>query len=126
MIDDGFQIFIPKLASDDCKVIWLSISDKHVITRGLGANTFAGTPFTWDQIKDYYIPMLKLLSNRYEIIGFGGYFNKKEVRFRLGKNIHPDSFKDFSYDSVLDDTLFDLYSYEPDIYSVGIKIKEKL
>ena len=96
------------MASDDCKVIWLSISDKHVVTIGLGANTFAGTPFTWDQIKDYYIPMLKLLSNRYEIIGFG---DEKEVRFR---------------DSVLDDTLFDLYSYEPDIYSVGIKIKEKL
>ena len=56
LIDDGFQIFIPKLVSDDCKVIWLSISDKHVVTRGLGANTFAGTPFTWDQIKDYYIP----------------------------------------------------------------------
>jgi hypothetical protein len=27
-------------------------------------------PFTWSEIKDYYIPFLKLISNRYDLVSF--------------------------------------------------------
>lgn len=128
LLDDGFKVFIPSGSSGTSGVrdndpisIWLSIYDTGL------ANT---TSFTWDQIKDYYIPLLKLLSNRYDIIGFGEPSRGREdstsqVRFRLNKEYSNDAFRDFPLYTVVNDTLFGSYSYEPSLYSVGIMIKEK-
>jgi hypothetical protein len=73
---------------------------------------------------------LKLLSNRYQIIGFGEPSRGREdstsqVRFRLHQGYNDDAFRDFPLYTVVNDTLFGSYSYEPSIYSVGIIIKEK-
>jgi hypothetical protein len=38
---------------------------------------------------------------------------------------HDDAFRDFPLYTVVNDTLFGSYSYEPSLYSVGIMIKEK-
>jgi len=123
LLDEGFHVFIPRFLSNggdfvhrDPVAIWLSHSNQVY--------------FTWDQIKDYYIPLLKLLSNRYDIIGFGEPSRGLEdstskVRFRLQPEYSSDAFRDFPYDKVVNDTLFGSYSYEPSIYSVGIMIKEK-
>ena len=122
LLDEGFHVFIPRFLSDgDSVAIWLAISHQY------SANTAS---FTWDQIKDYYIPLLKLLSNRYDIIGFGEPSRGLEdstskVRFRLQPEYSSDAFRDLPYDKVVNDTLFGSYSYEPSIYSVGIMIKEK-
>jgi hypothetical protein len=127
LLDDGFKVFIPYGSSgtsafrDEPISIWLSIYDTGL------ANT---TSFTWDQIKEHYIPLLQLLSNRYEILGFGessrGFEDTNaQIRFRLNQGFSSDAFKDFPLYKVVNDTLFDDYSYEPTIYSVGIMIREK-
>jgi hypothetical protein len=131
LLDEGFHVFIPRVLLDgDSVAIWLSHSNQVVSLRNTGTLPYAKDYFTWDQIKDYYIPLLKLLSNRYDIIGFGEPSRGLEdltskVRFRLQPDYSSDAFKDFPYDKVVNDTLFGYYFYEPSIYSVGIMIKEK-
>jgi len=125
LLDEGFHVFIPKGLSGDSTAIWLAISHQY------SANT---SSFTWDQIKDHYIPLLKLLSNRYDIIGFGNSSSNgrsiemdstAQIRFRLQPEYSSDAFRDFPLYKVMNDTLFGSYSYEPSLYSVGIMIKEK-
>jgi hypothetical protein len=121
LLDEGFHVFIPRASLDDgTTAIWL----------GLNYRENKSNAFTWDDIKDYYIPLLKLLSNRYQIIGFGESSRGREdstsqVRFRLHQGYNDDAFRDFPLYTVVNDTLFGSYSYEPSLYSVGIMIKEK-
>ena len=120
LLDEGFHVFIPRQSDDDTTAIWL----------GLNYRMNAVKSFTWDDIKDYYIPLLKLLSNRYQIIGFGEPSRGREdstsqVRFRLHQGYNDDAFRDFPLYSVVNDTLFGSYSDKQSIYSVGIIIKEK-
>lgn len=121
LLDEGFHVFIPemKTINDGTAAIWLGLSNKYAVK---------SNGFTWDDIKDYYIPLLKLLSNRYQIIGFGEPSRGREdstsqVRFRLHQGYSNDAFRDFPLYTVVNDTLFG--SYEPSLYSVGIMIKEK-
>ena len=122
LLDEGFNVFIPRVSSDDGSIaIWLALSNQYAVK---------SNGFTWDDIKDYYIPLLKLLSNRYQIVGFGEPSRGREdstsqVRFRLHQGYTDDAFRDFPLYTVVNDTLFGSYSYEPTIYSVGIMIKEK-
>ena len=121
LLDEGFNVFIPRSSGDDSVAIWLAISNQYSTN---------STSFTWDQIKDYYIPLLKLLSNRYDIIGFGKPSrgiedSTSQVRFRLHPEYSNDAFRDFPLYKVVNDDLFGSYSYEPSLYSVGIMIKEK-
>lgn len=133
LLDEGFHVFIPRSSGDDSVAIWLAISNQY---------SDNSTSFSWDQIKDYYIPLLKLLSNRYDIIGFGepsrdAFLFRKikhkvadmdstaQIRFRLSREYSSDAFRDFPLYAVMNDDLFGSYSYEPSIYSVGIMIKEK-
>ena len=125
LLDEGFHVFIPRSSGDDSVAIWLAISNQY---------SDNSTSFSWDQIKDYYIPLLKLLSNRYDIIGFGepsrdgrsiDMDSTAQIRFRLSREYSSDAFRDFPLYAVMNDDLFGSYSYEPSIYSVGIMIKEK-
>ena len=125
LLDEGFNVFIPRSSGDDSVAIWLAISNQYSTN---------STSFTWDQIKDHYIPLLKLLSNRYDIIGFGEpsrdgrsieMDSTAQIRFRLQPEYSSDAFRDFPLYKVMNDTLFGSYSYEPSLYSVGIMIKEK-
>ena len=93
--------------------------------------------FKWDDVKDYYIPFLQLLSNRYEIYHFDS--NQPEIRFRYRqKNDYTfvNVNKDFSYGRVINDDVFDsegcwkdsiFYKWtpDPDIAGIGVIIKEK-
>ena len=125
LLDEGFHVFIPRSSGDDSVAIWLAISNQY---------SDNSTSFSWDQIKDYYIPLLKLLSNRYDIIGFGepsrdgrsiDMDSTAQIRFRLSREYSSDAFRDFPLYAVMNDDLFGSYSYEPSLYSVGIMIKEK-
>lgn len=120
LLDEGFRIFIPRGSEDDTTAIWLSLSNQYALK---------SDAFTWDDIKDYYIPLLKLLSNRYQIVGFGNPRkdgrSTSQVRFRLHHGYTDEAFSDFPLYSVVNDTLFGSYSDKQVIYSVGIMIKEK-
>ena len=125
LLDEGFHVFIPRVSSDDGSIsIWLSHSNKVVSLRNTGTIPYVKDYFTWDDIKDYYIPLLKLLHNRYQIVGFGKR-STSQVRFRLHHGYTDEAFSDFPLYSVVNDTLFGSYSDKQGIYSVGIMIKEK-
>lgn len=94
--------------------------------------------FKWDEVKDYYIPFLQLLSNRYDIGGFD-HVDETNVRFRY-RHKKEYSFvnltKNFSYARVINDNIFDSEGYwkdhifykwipDPDLISIGLNIKEK-
>jgi len=105
--------------------------------------------FKWDEVKDYYIPFLQLLSNRYDIGTFVTEASESSVRFRYRQkkdsSIYPyDSFvntnKDFSYARVINDDIFDSEGYwkdhiyyetnhkwipDPDLIYLGVTIKVK-
>lgn len=131
LLDEGFHVFIPRASLDDgTTAIWLSLNNQVVSLRNTGTIPYTKDYFTWDEIKDYYIPLLKLLSNRYQIIGFGEPSRGREdstsqVRFRLHQGYNDDAFRDFPLYTVMNDTLFGSYSDKKSIYSVGIMIKEK-
>jgi len=96
--------------------------------------------FKWDEVKDYYIPFLQLLSNRYDIRNFEGkedttptirfrYRQKKDYSF---VNVN----KDFSYGRTINDNVFDSEGYwkdhiyykwipDPDMIGIGVAIKVK-
>lgn len=98
--------------------------------------------FKWDDVKDYYIPFLQLLSNRYDIgTFFDGDVDSREpsVRFRYRQK-NDYSFvnvsKNFSYARVINDDVFDSEGYwkdhiyykwtpDPDLISIGVIIKVK-
>lgn len=94
--------------------------------------------FKWDEVKDYYIPFLQLLSNRYDIGGFD-HVDETNVRFRYR---HKKEYtfvnltKNFSYARVINDNIFDSEGYwkdhiyykwipDPDLISIGLNIKVK-
>ena len=101
--------------------------------------------FKWDDVKDYYIPFLQLLSNRYDIGGFDTTNGEKNIRFRYkttltGRQKKDYSFvnvnKNFSLYRVINDNVFDSEGYwkdqiyykwipDPDIIGIGVNIKVK-
>ena len=100
--------------------------------------------FKWDEVKDYYIPFLQLLSNRYDIRNFEGERYQSDdttstIRFRYRQK-KDYSFvnvnKDFSYARVINDDVFDSEGYwkdhiyykwipDPDLIGIGVNIKVK-
>lgn len=81
--------------------------------------------FKWDAIKDHYIPFLQMLSRRYSMANFSKYVSSSgTVRFRLGTSPAAD-FRDYNYQDVIDDTIFDNWSFEARIYGIGTVVKSK-
>ena len=131
LIDEGFTIKV--MGADDIRsrlprgqfTIWLRKDNGREF-------------FKWDDVKDYYIPFLQLLSNRYDIGGFD-HVDETNVRFRY-RHKKEYSFvnltKNFSYARVINDNIFDSEGYwkdqiyykwipDPDLISIGLNIKEK-
>ena len=145
LIDVGFSITIFAHGSTDFWISHLhSTLPKGHFTIWLKKNNGIKQDFfKWDDVKDYYIPFIQLLSNRYVIGGFstglsGQTSSASNIRFRYRKK-EDYSFvninKDFSYIKVINDDVFDSEGYwkdhiyykwvpDPDIIAIGILIVE--
>jgi hypothetical protein len=141
LMDEGFTI---KIFSSDDPHTSLPKGQFNIWLQKDNAKSF----FKWDDVKDYYIPFLQLLSNRYDIGGmkevsnWGGYSTsstdgEKSIRFRYRQK-KDYSFvnvnKDFSYARVINDDVFDSEGYwkdqiyykwipDPDLIGIGVNIK---
>lgn len=74
-------------------------------------------PFTWSEIKDYYIPFLQLISNRYDFISFTRQYNKDIDNVR----IEYVDWKYYSYEDLINEKdQFELY-----IFSISIIVTNK-
>jgi hypothetical protein len=82
--------------------------------------------YSWDQIKDYYIPFLKLVQKRYilspiKINRTDGDWNKDLVLFKIEQGADVETaFKRFEVEEVIDDKIT-----SDSIYSVSIKVSSK-
>jgi hypothetical protein len=75
--------------------------------------------YSWDQIKDYYIPFLKLVQKRYILTD--GDWNKDLVLFKIEQGADVETaFKRFEVEDVIDDKIT-----SDSIYSVSIKVSSK-
>jgi len=75
--------------------------------------------YSWDQIKDYYIPFLKLVQKRYILTD--GDWNKDLVLFKIEEGADVETaFKRFEVEDVIDDKIT-----SDSIYSVSIKVSSK-
>lgn len=102
LLDDGFEITTYHMAHDDKQmVIWL---DKPGTPAGWNMKkTRIG--FEWDDIKDYYIPFVRMLAKRYQLARFEQVRGVDyPVRFDYGVD-SPD-LEDFTYEQIVGDDLF--------------------
>ena len=122
LLDDGFEITGHHMAHDDKQiVIWI---DKPGPNKGQ-IKTRIG--FEWDDIKDYYIPFVQLLANRYQLARFeqiGGV--DYPVRFNYGVG-SPD-LEDFTYEQIVGDNLFRFPDgeFKPKVTKRGFASWEKI
>jgi hypothetical protein len=89
LIDDEFKITVSEVGFDGRNSIWLS------------KPTETYQPFNWTDIKEYYIPFLKLLDRNYSVVGFNTL--KKQVKVRIPNEGLPTFTMDFDY--LVDDKL---------------------
>ena len=76
-------------------------------------------PFTWSEIKDYYIPFLQLISNRYDFVSFTRQFNKYIDNVR----IEYVDWKYYSYEDLINEK--DEPKYNSKIFSISIIVTNK-
>lgn len=77
--------------------------------------------YSWNQIKDYYIPFLKLINARYVLVDHERSYKGDVVYFKLQEGADVDvAFKEFKLDEVIDDKIT-----LDSIFSVSIKVSSK-
>ena len=77
-------------------------------------------PFTWSEIKDYYIPFLQLISNRYDFVSFTRQYNKDIDNVRI-------EYVDWKYywsDDLISEK--DEPTYNSKIFSISIIVTDKI
>lgn len=72
--------------------------------------------YSWDQVKDYYIPFLKLLTARYKLVDDIVYF-----KIGAGQDF-ATSFANYTFDEVVDEQS----EMPKKIYCLSVKVKDKI
>jgi hypothetical protein len=104
LLDEGFEIDYEKGTGDFHWIdLWGSLDENE--------NPIS---YTWDQVKDYYIPFIQLLKSRYKLVDSIIY-----VRVGAGQDL-ATSFAQYTFDEVLNDEV-----YTDKIYSLSIKVSDK-
>lgn len=94
LLDDGFGIQVR-----------VDFSDRNLIF--LYKNDHSG--FTWDEVKDYYIPFIKILSNKYKLEVLANTYKDYDCIVGFTYYIGMDS---FSYEQIIEDDLFIKTKYQ--------------
>ena len=82
--------------------------------------TDSNEPFTWSEIKDYYIPFLQLVSNRYDFVSFTRQFNKDIDNVR----VEYVDWEYYSYEDLVNE-VEPKYNRYGNIYSISIIVTDK-
>ena len=126
LLDEGFELELvdrngresndPSF-DEDSEYFWVDLYGP-VITQ---PDSYGAVPvdnsYSWDQIKDYYIPFLKLVEKRYILTDDDG----DRVLFKIEQGADVETaFKRFKIEDVMDDKIT-----SDSIYSVSIKVSSK-
>ena len=113
LLDEGYQVDINEYIAPRDE--WSDGFDVDLnLPNGRLEHGYAGSTFLWDDIKDYYIPFLQLLSRRYKL-GHYGFDHDSEVYFR-----GPVEFA--TVERVIYDNLPSSYQ----LFGIGIKVISKI
>lgn len=92
--------------------------DRQTIVKLVKGDNENIEPFTWSEVKDYYIPFLQLISNRYDFVSFTRY-NKDIDNVR----IEYVDWKYYSYEDLINEK--DEPKYNSKIFSISIIVTDK-
>ena len=128
LLDEGFELeFVDRYGrepndpsyDEDTEYFWIDLYGPWGDPDRYGDQTKAG--FSWNQIKDYYIPFLKLINARYILVDHERSYKGDLVYFKLQEGVDVDvAFKEFKLDEVIDDKI-----KLDSILSVSIKVSSK-
>lgn len=87
--------------------------------------------FNWDEVKDYYIPFISLINNRYRLVENERAYKGDLVYFKVqtGRRFDEHSFFNFTVEEIMNDKVTipkNDFSYEDNIFCISIKISGKL
>lgn len=94
--------------------------DRQTMVKLVKGDNQNAEPFTWPEIKDYYIPFLQLISNRYDFISFTRQYNKDIDNVRI-------EYVDWKYywsDDLISEK--DEPTYNSKIFSISIIVTDKI
>jgi hypothetical protein len=128
LLDEGFELELvdrygrePNDPSfdEDTEYYWIDLYGPWGAPDVYGEQTKAS--FSWNEVKDYYIPFLKLINARYVLVDHERSYKGDMVYFKIAEGADVDvAFKEFKLDDVIDDKIT-----LDSIFSVSIKVSSK-
>jgi len=128
LLDEGFELELvdrngresndPSF-DEDAEYFWVDLYGPVITQPDIYGAVPNDSSYSWNQIKDYYIPFLKLVQKRYTLTD--GDWNKDLVLFKIEQGADVETaFKRFEVEDVIDDKIT-----SDSIYSVSIKVSSK-
>ncbi len=123
LLDEGFELeLVDKYGRDSNDPSYEIDSDYFWIDLYGPVEDNYGVSYNWDQIKDYYIPFLKLVKARYILVDDERSHKGDKVYFKIQEGQDADTvFKNFTLEEVIDDKIT-----LDSILSVSVKVSSKI
>lgn len=85
--------------------------------------------FSWEEVKDYYIPFISLIKNRYKLVDNEREYKGDRIYFKVqtGRRFDEHSFFNFTVEEIMNDKVtIPNYFNSHNIFCISIKISGKL
>jgi hypothetical protein len=114
LLDEDFSVFVTTSAVDH---------HKNVMLKKQGGKS----TFSWDSVKDYYIPFLQLIEKKYELDDFFTRAGDKDLYVQFFANTIKNNFSINYYEyTTLEKVINDEVPVTERIWMIMIKVKDKI
>jgi hypothetical protein len=130
LLDEGFELELvdrygrePNDPSfdEDTEYFWIDLYGPFITQPDEYGAVPNDRSYSWNQIKDYYIPFLQLLKTRYVLVDDERSHKGDKVYFKILEGADVDvAFKEFKLDEVIDDKIT-----LDSMFSVSVKVSSK-
>lgn len=131
LLDEGFELeLVDRYGRDsndpsyeiDSDYFWIDLYGPLITQPDIYGGIPIDRSYSWNQIKDYYIPFLKLIKARYILVDDERSYKGDVVYFKIQEGADVDvAFKEFKLDEVIDDKIT-----LDSCFSVSIKVSSKI
>ena len=128
LLDEGFELeLVDRYGREpndpsyeiDSEYFWIDLYGPSITQPDIYGAVPNDRSYSWNQIKDYYIPFLQLLKARYILVDDERSYKGDLVYFKEGADVDV-AFKEFKLDEVIDDKIT-----LDSMFSVSIKVSSK-
>jgi hypothetical protein len=130
LLDEGFELeLVDRYGRDsndpsyeiDSDYFWIDLYGPFITQPDMYGAVPNDRSYSWNQIKDYYIPFLQLLKARYVLVDDERSYKGDVVYFKILEGADVDTaFKEFKLDEVIGDKIT-----LDSMFSVSIKVSSK-